>query len=180
MGLKEKMLKKAREINENRKDFEPLELTEGNVEAIFNRCVKKPDEDVETVTSAPFGHAGGYSSNNDVTFFAKDRLLKNKTNIFYMMGQVKDIAEKKEITLADLAISYPNLAWTKDLECLLKLVYLCCNEESLILYEFNNKQGENTSAIIQKIEPTLSPKDTKFPEWYKGYKARHPEIDFGE
>ena len=39
MGLKDKMLKKAREIEERRPQFTPLELNEGNVQAIFNRCI---------------------------------------------------------------------------------------------------------------------------------------------
>ena len=44
MGLKDKMLKKAREIEERRPQFTPLELNEGNVQAIFNRCLATEDE----------------------------------------------------------------------------------------------------------------------------------------
>ena len=39
MGLKDKMIKKAAEIEERRPQFTPLELNEGNVQAIFNRCL---------------------------------------------------------------------------------------------------------------------------------------------
>lgn len=39
MGLKDKMIKKAAEIEERRPQFTPLELNEGNVQAIFNRCI---------------------------------------------------------------------------------------------------------------------------------------------
>lgn len=45
MGLKDKMIKKAAEIEERRPQFTPLELNEGNVQAIFNRCLATEDDD---------------------------------------------------------------------------------------------------------------------------------------
>ena len=45
MGLKDKMIKKAAEIEERRPQFTPLELNEGNVQAIFNRCLATKDDD---------------------------------------------------------------------------------------------------------------------------------------
>ena len=43
MGLKDKMLKKAREIEERRPQFTPLELNEGNVHAILNRRITEKE-----------------------------------------------------------------------------------------------------------------------------------------
>jgi len=39
MGLKDKMLNKSKEITNKRKEFTPLDLNEGNVQALFNRCL---------------------------------------------------------------------------------------------------------------------------------------------
>lgn len=36
MGL---IAKSAKKISDKHKDFEPIDLSEGNVQAIFNRCV---------------------------------------------------------------------------------------------------------------------------------------------
>lgn len=34
------------------------------------------------------------------------------------------------------------------------------------------RADSKTTNFIQKIEPTLSPKDPKFTEWYKGYEEK--------
>jgi len=43
MGLKDKMLNKSKEITDKRKEFTPLDLNEGNVQALFNRCLATKD-----------------------------------------------------------------------------------------------------------------------------------------
>ena len=60
MGLKDKMLKKSSEITNQRPTFTPLELNEGNVQAIFNRCLRKEDSKEITRTTL-FSRVLGYA-----------------------------------------------------------------------------------------------------------------------
>ena len=88
MGLKDKLKK----YNEEHKDdgFHPLELNEGNVQAIFNRCVSK-DYSSEKLFSDIFVPR----SELRTVFFYKNNILQNKQSIQYLFGQLAGVHEGK-------------------------------------------------------------------------------------
>ena len=93
MGLKDKMLKKAREIEERRPQFTPLELNEGNVQAIFNRCLATEDEK-ETFDKSFCCQILKPSLTNktsDEVILSREKVEQNRLNIKFMFGQILNI-----------------------------------------------------------------------------------------
>ena len=85
MGLKDKLKK----YNEEHKDdgFHPLELNEGNVQAIFNRCIAT-EETTDYVESILQQKSQGYEQDSNPILFDKKRLLDNLKSIRYLYGQL--------------------------------------------------------------------------------------------
>ena len=67
--------------------FEPMELTEGNVQAIFNRCLPT-DSTTEYLESILQQKSHGYAKDSDSIFFDKKKILKNLDYIRYLYGQL--------------------------------------------------------------------------------------------
>lgn len=149
-----------------------LELNEGEVQAIFNRCLAKPDSK-ETVSSVLFSMALGFSSKDArIIRFDKEALLANKKNIEYLYGQL-DIAHKDrrntKLPIADFVLLYNRGFWTKDADTLFWFLYLGVTVEIGLINPVLAK--DKTTALRKNISPTLSPKDPAFPAWWEAHKA---------
>lgn len=174
MGLKDKMIKKAAEIEERRPQFTPLELNEGNVQAIFNRCLAKPDTENHS-EAILFYQRLGYSEKDCVTvYFDKDELLKNKKNFQYLYGQLSAVhtgkAKTELLTITDFVTSYSGNKWTGNRLILMKLLYLGASVDVSLVAPFSKEYGD-TTRINPIITPTLSPKDPSFPAWWEAHKS---------
>ena len=156
-------------------EFIPIDLTEGNVQAIFNRCLYTM-ESKNCEEARPFYQRLGYSEEeeNEVIYFDKDVLLKNKTIIMYLFGQVAAVhtgrAKTEAQSMADFMMAYSGNNWTNNRGFLLRLLYLGSNVETAILSPFNKEKGDITR-IAPEVTPTLSPKDPAFPAWWEAHKS---------
>lgn len=172
MGLKDKLKK----YNEEHKDdgFHPLELNEGNVQAIFNRCMAKegtPDD--KCFYSILFSRLRGYSSDDErMVVFDKEQVSANKKSIEYLYGQLENIhSHIKELQINDAFHSYSGKVWTSNKGILLEFLYLGgINDEHPLISIFDSKTN-STMIDIDTIKPTLSPKDPAFPAWWEAHKA---------
>ena len=168
MGL---IAKSAKEVMERHKGFEPLELTEGNVQAIFNRCLATVDS-TETVSVSPFPTITGYSAiGNRVVDFDEGKLHANKRNIEYLFGQLQIVHKEAfhcKHKIKDFLTDYCDKPWTDDRKYILEFIYLCIIPG--LIRPFNHRDDDTTS-ITDKIKPTLSPKDPAFPVWWEAHKS---------
>jgi hypothetical protein len=74
MGLRDKY--KKRDENAG---FEPIDLTEGNVQAIFNRCLATDKDSVENISSSTlFQKDLGYDEDSKPVFFNKEQVEKTR------------------------------------------------------------------------------------------------------
>lgn len=171
MGFNLNKAKAAKE--EILKSFTPLELTEGNVQAIFNRCLATVDS-TETVSVSPFPTITGYSAiGNKIVDFDVGKLLANKGSIEYLFGQLKIVhkgAFHCKHEMKDFFTDYCDKQWTDDKKYILEFIYLCITPEIWLMRPFNHREDDTTS-ITDKIEPTLSPKDPAFPAWWEAHKS---------
>ena len=156
------------------KSFTPLELNEGNVQAIFNRCLRKEDSKEITRTTL-FSRVLGYAPEDEIEIaFDKNVLLENEKNIRYLYGQLKVVhtAESKTncLSLNDFKTAYQGTIWAQSKSCLLELLYLGCNSALGLGYRFSKKNND-TTIISSDITPTLSPKDPAFPAWWETHKS---------
>lgn len=167
MGLRDKY---AKEIEEQ--GFRPLELSEENVQTIFNRCLAKPDSK-ETTSSDLFSIATGYSvKDGRIIKFDKINLERNKQNIEYLYGQLGAVHANlvaPKFPIADLISLYTGNFWAKDTNSLFKLLYLGVVPELNLINPVLAK--DRTTVIRKTIKPTLSPKDPAFPAWWEAHKA---------
>ena len=169
MGLKDKMIKKAAEIEERRPQFTPLELNEGNVQAIFNRCLAT-EASVEKTSSILFYREFGYEKDDVGIVFDKNALHANRKSIEYLYGQLAAIHAFEDILkMEDFAKSYLGHKWTEDKGSVLRLLYLGSSQSETILNYFDAEY--NGASLYALIHPTLSPKDPNFPAWWEAHKA---------
>lgn len=151
-----------------------MELTEGNVHAIFNRCLRK--EGSKNITrTALFSTILGYSSEDElIVEFDKDTLLKDQANIRYLYGQSKVIHtgenKSRRLSVDDFRTNYRGTVWPQSKGSLEELLYLGLND-ALALGSPISKKDNDTAIIRKDIVPTLSPKDPNFPEWWEEHKA---------
>lgn len=169
MGLRDKYAKKLAE-----QGFKPLELTGENVQAIFNRCLRK-EESKEIARAALFSRIMGYSEEKElVVDFDEDALLKNERNIRYLYGQLSAVHTGKglkyRLATADFSTNYQENVWHSGEAAVLELLYLGCNKAVALSYPFS-KAKNDTTVISKDIKPTLSPKDPNFPEWWEAHKS---------
>lgn len=158
MGFKNKKIVKS---------FTPIDLNEENVETIFQRCLATAST-TEKQSSALFRAQYGFENTSAPISFDRKKILENKEAIKYLYGQLQTI-HSGNFTFApsDLVKKYSSLSWTNNKGILMEFLHL---GNSIALY--NPFQADSkTTNFIQKIKPTLSPKDPKFAEWYKDYET---------
>lgn len=161
----------SKKVEEKRKAFTPLELNEGNVQAIFNRCLAKEGISEENISeSILFSRTLGYKPSDEILLnFDKQKLQENKLNIIYLYGQLKTVhQELRRLSIESAFYAYLGKAWTANKAYLLELLYLGCTDEVDLIPPFNAKDH---SAPIIKVKPTLSPKDPNFPAWWEAHKV---------
>ena len=149
------------------------ELNEGNVQAIFHRCLAADDTPKEQVSrSILFSRTLGYKPEDEIVFyFDKDKLLDNKKNIEYLFGQLKNTHEKNEYMHIENAFyQYQERKWTDNKARMLELLYLGCTMETVLISPFNAKT-DATSLGVERLKSTLSPKDPAFPAWWAAHKS---------
>lgn len=158
---------KVKEKEKNR-TFTPLELDEMNVQALFNRCLAKPDSK-EIASSVLFSRLLGFSGKDEkIIRFDKTKLTDNKPNIEYLYGQLnvvhKNLSTPK-FPIADFISLYNEEFWTKDTDTLFKFLYLGVVPELGLINPVLAK--DKTTVLRRNILPTLSPKDPNFPAWWE-------------
>ena len=155
--------------------FLPIDLNEGNVQAIFNRCLATDDTPKgKETTGVLFSRATGFSGEDvKIIYFDRDKLLVNKKNIEYLLGQLKTVHTSNgndvKLPLADITKRYDGIRWTGDTDPLFKLGYLGVVPEISLV---NPVLAKDRSTVISgRVKPTLSPKDPAFPAWWAKHKA---------
>ena len=151
-------------------EFIPIDLNEGNVQAIFNRCLAKKGEDFYNVQVV-----GSELSKNpsDIVQLSGEKMEKNDQNIRYLLGQLKTIhlPDVKAITLQEGFFRYDNHVWTKDFNSLFQLYALALG--CVYFRGFGQTKDGNITSLIDynRCTPTLSPKDPAFPAWWEAHKG---------
>ena len=147
--------------------FHPIDLNEGNVQAIFNRCLATKDS-VDFIGATLFTKETGFSENSKQIVFDKKEILKNKSTIAYLYGQLHDVSYSEIITPSSAAINYDSNVWTKDIGVILNFLHL---GYATNMFEPFIKTNNSNGAMLLPVLPTLSPKDPAFPAWWEEHKA---------
>lgn len=147
--------------------FTPLDLNENTVETLFNRCLAK-NTDGTIISSSLFPQSAGYKKPDTPITFSQEKIQKDKQNIIYLYGQLERVHDNLHtIYSTSGSKKYTHENWTTNSGTLMKLLHL--GRAAGIMYHFN---ATSNSAALVDIEPTLSPRDPNFDEWYKGYEAK--------
>ncbi len=150
-------------------EFIPIDLNEGNVQAIFNRCLAKADT-TEKVSSILYYKELGYEKEDLGVSFDQNNLVANRKNIDYLYGQLASVHESQAILKeTDFAKTYSGHLWTEDNAPMMQLIYLGISKAVKLLTLFNAEAGG--TALYAPITPTLSPKDPAFPAWWEAHKG---------
>ena len=163
MGLRDKYAKRDAE-----QGFEPLELTEGNVQVVFNRCLAKEGEGNLTYAQVLQPALAGKQS--DLIRFSKERIEANSKTISYLFGQLKGVHEQARVIPLEYGIiSYEGEKWTTSADILLRLYEL--GMVNLNVNPFSLQKDKSLATNISTVKPTLSQKDPAFPAWWEQHRA---------
>ena len=147
--------------------FQPLDLNEGNVQAIFNRCLAKEGE---ATTYAQILQKALAGKDSDLIEFSKERIIASSKNISYLLGQLKGVHERARLIPLEYGIiKYGGEKWTTNADILFKLYEL--GTVNLNVTSFSLQKDKSLATDISKIKPTLSPKDPNFPAWWETHKG---------
>lgn len=147
-----------------------MDLNEGNVQAIFNRCLATDSDSIEdTLYSMLFQKIYGYDEDSKPIFFNKKKLEQDKKNIYYLLGQLRSTHNNnRQIYAKESVYKYDNTKWTSDTVKLMELYHLADASSGIDPFI-----KENNYALLNifLIKPTLSPKDPNFPAWWEEHKS---------
>ena len=177
MGFNLNKAKAAKE--EILKSFTPLDLNEGNVQAIFNRCLAKADaaisfgkiyEEEVGVNQEEVLNALGWKSPEILVQFS-EKIKANSKEISYLFGQLKGVHVRDELMEFQYGIfTYQDKKWTADISVLGHFYELGAANNTIT--HSTSQDDEKTLLIdLSHITPTLSPKDPAFPAWWETHKA---------
>ena len=169
MGL---IAKSAKKVTERHKGFEPLELNEGNVQTIFNRCLAG-DNTTEYIKSVLYQKEHGYAEDSNPILFDKEALLDNLKNIRYLYGQLITVHLKTNTINTDednrscVMKNYQGKIWTTNKGTILRFFHLGVGSGTIHPFSVEGYSGFKNVGIT----PTLSPKDPAFPAWWEAHKG---------
>ena len=154
------------------------ELTEANVQAIFNRCIAKegtPED--QCFNSILFSRLRGYSPDAErIVVFDREKMLANKNNIQYLDGQLKNVhAGNDTLQINEAFLSYSGTHWTTNKGVLLEFLYLGAAVTDYQFVRIFDSKTNSTKLNTDIITPTLSPKDPAFPAWWEAHKSEWEE-----
>ena len=154
------------------------ELTEANVQAIFNRCIAKegtPED--QCFNSILFSRLRGYSPDAErIVVFDREKMLANKNNIQYLYGQLKNVhAGNDTLQINEAFLSYSGTHWTTNKGVLLEFLYLGAAVTDYQFVRIFDSKTNSTKLNTDIITPTLSPKDPAFPAWWEAHKSEWEE-----
>ncbi len=155
-------------------NFKPLDLNKGSVAHVFNKCLYTAESKNHTASIFQLA-SQGYPKDSDPIFFDKDAIDANRDLINFLLGQLND-AHKGPLTESNvqtLFIKYTGEPWTKDGTALLKLIHLAFANMSIAPFSADRDRTFLLSFVADN--PTLSPKDPNFPEWWEQNKSKWEE-----
>ena len=172
----------------NARGFRPIELTEGNVNSIYDRCLateKTSKEDI--VGKYLFTKNAGFEDDSGLFYMSKTQLQNNRSEILYLLGQLYDIHVTDDgfIYLKNFSLNYNKLPWfetskvdevQKTIFNLISLGTAAENERGCPL--ISNIIRDKAACMAAEIMPTLSPNDPKFEEWANSEKGKKLLLTF--
>lgn len=153
--------------------FQPLELNEANVQAIFNRCLATGDTK-NPIAPILFALKNGYSENSKPIVFDEDKITVNSADIEYLFAQLYDVHTSKGfIDPMSVTIKYDKSTWTRSKGIILEFLHL-----GYVAHLFNafSRVEHDSKAVLFPINPSLSPKDPAFPAWWETHKSEWEEL----
>ena len=162
----QKALAKNRERGEH---FTPCDLNEGNVQAIFNRCLATKDTpNADVQLTILFEKVMGYDEDSKPMAFRKSTIGKNKKNILYLMGQLNSVHHgSRGITAKESIYKYDGEKWTSETVTIMMLYHLARAIDCISPFV----KESNRAMTEPVVKPTLSPKDPNFPTWWEAHKG---------
>lgn len=165
MGFNLNKAKAAKE--EILKSFTPLELNEGNVQAIFKRCLIT-EQTTDTIGTSIMDVELGLLKEHVPVLFDKKKIVQDKRAIQYLYGQLLNRHQgKSSISLNEVFQTYNGETWTESNGVVLSFLHLGSATTSIMPFDCQTKV-----APLPFLYPaTLSPKDPDFPTWWAAHKA---------
>ena len=132
----------SRKNEEDRKSFQPLSLSEGNVQAIFNQCLATQDTPKDRIIQAKIV-SGKLFIGDIVQSFDKNAIQANRRSIEYLYGQLNCVrAEAPALTAMDP--DFPHSGEFRPLGSETGIKFILLGTAAGVIETFNMKKGYST------------------------------------
>lgn len=163
-------------IEEVKHEFTPLDLNEGNVQAIFNRCLATEDTK-EYIKSVLEQKEHGFAKDSMGILFDRKKIQRDNIHaIAYLYGQLltthddSNTINTSTTAKSNVMKKYTGEIWTTNKGILMQLFHLGL-ASGLIYYFLPMSDSVIASSFTCNIRPTLSPKDPNFLAWWEEHKS---------
>ena len=138
-------------------------LSANYVSALFKECLIK-DSDRVPVKAVLFQKELGFHEDSRPIFFDKNLVEKHKNRIDYILGQLKEIYDGKNVTTMETVVKkYDNTIWSENRNVTIAFLHLALAAGSIS--PLDAKTG--TICFTKELMPTKDPLDDEYLEWYK-------------
>ena len=145
------------------------ELTEANVQAIFDRCLAK-EGCAETSYSHLYLKELGYEREDTGIAFDRKIILGEPEEYRISVWSAWGGTSRPTATQrGDFSLSYSGKSWTVERASIMQLINLSAANDIKIINKFIAKYQE--TPLCKAVTPTLSPKDPAFPAWWEEHKG---------
>ncbi len=152
--------------------FRPIDLTETNVNAIFERCLGEYSDDFTSIEIIQLlERRMGFTEVDKPIVFNRQKSEQNKKNVAYLLGQLNVVGKTRDLPFeySEATKKYNGKLWTTSSANLAKLFYL--GYATKLTGPFMKKNNITNCSLISVVKPTLSPSDPNFPAWWEKHKS---------
>ena len=161
--------KQVKKDEETRDKFEPKDLNLETIKQIFQDCMPVEGKTKKYRSIILESVDKEFSKNSDKLYFDRDKLKENKLNIMYLLGQLYAVHRgDRSLKVSDILKKYNGYLWSKEKFASVLILHL-----GIGIDQFSSPDAVQLSCdIFDAIEPTLSPKDPRFPIWWEQNKIK--------
>ena len=143
------------------KYFIPCNLSADAIRQLFMDALVVPSSK-NRISCSLFKKENGFPEDSRPVVFDKDYLTEMHETLEIMLGQLKDVHDKKEFTSPKtINIKYDNTIWMKSKQSLIEVLHLATAAEII-----GPLQSDYSAKFTKQLIPILSTSDPKYREWF--------------
>ena len=149
--------------------YYPMDLNQENASDLFLGSISRKNSKY-LVQAIIFPKESGFPEDSKPIYFDASQVSLNKYTIAYMLGQLRDVHEGKQITSTkSILYNYKNEEWISDKSVLISFLHLAQAADLIGVVN----ASDLSIKLSPIIEPTFGKETANYKDgWYKAYREK--------